>query len=99
VPLVYLLIVVMALAITFFALQNADRVTISFLIWRVEGAPLAAVILISGAVGALVVSLVGVVQRWKLRGRIRQLESQLRAAEPTAARTQHGTVEPPERNR
>ena len=82
-PLAYLLsIAALAIAVAVFALQNADRVTISFLAWKIEGAPLAAVILVSGAVGALLVSLVGSLQRWKLRSQIRQLESRLKASEP-----------------
>ncbi len=81
-PLIYLLITAMAIAIAVFALQNAEPVTVRFLGWRLEGAPLAAVILVSGAVGALLVSLVGLIQRWKLRSQIRQLESRLRAPDP-----------------
>lgn len=82
-PLAYLFsIAALASAVAVFALQNADRVTISFLAWKIEGAPLAGVILVSGAVGALLVSLVGSLQRWKLRAQIRQLESRLKASDP-----------------
>lgn len=80
-PVVYLLIAAVAVAIAIFALQNAEHVTIRFLAWQVERAPLAAVILISGAVGAVLVSLVGAIQRWKLRSRIRQLEARVRNLE------------------
>ena len=92
-PIIYFLIAALAIAVAFFALQNADRVTIKFLAWKIDEAPLAAVILISGAVGALVVSMVGIVQRWKLRARIRQLESRLRVAEAATPGAPHGTVE------
>ena len=80
-PFVYLLIAAVAIAISIFALQNADHVTVRFLAWQIERAPLAAVILVSGAVGAILVSLVGVVQRWRLRSKIRQLETRLRSLE------------------
>lgn len=80
-PLVYLLIAAVAVAIAIFALQNAEYVTIRFLAWQVERAPLAAVILVSGAVGAVLVSLIGAVQRWKLRSRIRQLETRVQSLE------------------
>lgn len=86
-PLLYLLIVVIAIAITIFALQNAEHVTIRFLAWQIERAPLAAVILLPGAVGAILVSLIGFVQRWKLRSKIRRLEQHVRileAANPEA---------------
>ena len=80
-PLVYALIAAVAVAIAIFALQNPDQVTVRFLGWQVERAPLAAVILISGAVGALSVGLIGFVQQWKLRSRIRQLETRVRTLE------------------
>ncbi len=80
-PLVYVLIAAGAVIIAIFALQNPDQVTVRFLAWRLERAPLAAVILLSGAVGAIVVSLVGFVQRWKLRSRIRQLETRVQQLE------------------
>lgn len=80
-PAVYGLIAAVAIAIAIFALQNPDPVTIRFLGWQIERAPLAAVILISGAVGAIIVSLIGFVQRWKLRSKIRQLETRVRNLE------------------
>lgn len=80
-PVLYLLIAAAAVAIAIFALQNPDQVTIRFLGWQVERAPLAAVILLSGAVGAMIVSLIGFVQRWKLRSKIRQLEARVRSLE------------------
>lgn len=81
-PFVYVGITVMAVAIAIFALQNADPVSIRFLAWRLDGAPLAAVILLSGAAGALLATAVGLLQRWRLRAQIRQLKSRLRATEP-----------------
>lgn len=81
-PLVYFVITAMAFAVAVFALQNPEPVTLRFLRWRVEGAPLAAVILISGAVGALLGGVVGLFQRWKLRAQIRQLKSRGSAPEP-----------------
>lgn len=80
-PFVYLLIAAVAIAVGIFALQNADHVTVRFLAWQIERAPLAAVILVSGAVGAVLVSLVGFIQRWRLRSKIRQLENRLRSLE------------------
>lgn len=85
-PLVYLLAVLCALAVAVFALQNATPVRVSFLAWETKEAPLAAVILISAAAGAALVSLIGFVQRWKLRSRIKQLEAKFRAGEPAPPR-------------
>jgi uncharacterized integral membrane protein len=78
----YFLVAVGAVAIVVFAVQNAEQVTIRFLAWKVERAPLAALILISGVMGGLLMSLVGFVQHWKLRARIRQLEARQRGTGP-----------------
>ncbi|MEK7710061.1 MAG: LapA family protein [candidate division NC10 bacterium] len=78
---VYVLVATAAIAVAIFALQNPDQVTIRFLAWQIERAPLAAVILVSGAAGAIIVSLIGFVQRWQLRSKIRQLETRVRSLE------------------
>jgi uncharacterized integral membrane protein len=78
---VYVLVAAAAIAVAIFALQNPDQVTIRFLAWQIERAPLAAVILVSGAAGAIIVSLIGFVQRWQLRSKIRQLETRVRSLE------------------
>ena len=80
-PAVYVLIAAAAVAVAIFALQNPDQVTIRFLGWQIERAPLAAVILISGAAGAIIMTLIGFVQRWKLRSHVRRLEARLRSLE------------------
>ncbi len=74
---VYLLLALVGAAAAIFALQNIDPVVIRFLGWRIEGAPLSLVIMLSIVVGIVLTSLVGVVQHWKLRSRIRQLENRL----------------------
>ena len=92
-PAVYVLIAAAAIAVAIFALQNPDQVTIRFLAWQIEHAPLAAVILVSGAAGAIIVSLIGFVQRWRLRSKIRQLETRVRSLEVArpAVNTTHET--------
>ena len=78
---VYFLMAVVGAAVAVFALQNVDPVVIRFLGWRIEGTPLSLVILLSVILGAVLASLVGAVKHWKLRSRIRQLET--RTARPT----------------
>lgn len=80
----YILMVLVGAAGAIFALQNIDPVVIRFLFWRIEGAPLAMVIILSIAIGVVLTSLVGIVQQLKLRSRIRKLEYNL--AQATAAR-------------
>lgn len=74
---VYLLIALIGAAVAVFALQNLDPVIVRFLGWRIEGIPLALVILLSLMAGAFSASLVGLVQHLRLRSRIRQLERSL----------------------
>ena len=75
--LVYLLTALVGAAAAVFALQNVDPVVIRFLGWRIEGAPLAMVIMLSVLAGIVLTSLVGLVQQWRLRSRIRRLEHRL----------------------
>jgi uncharacterized integral membrane protein len=79
--LAYILLVLVGAACAVFALQNMDPVVIRFLGWRVEGMPLALVILLSVLGGLIFASCVGLLRYWKLRSRIRQLEAKLAAAE------------------
>lgn len=79
--LAYILLVLVGAACAVFALQNMDQVVIRFLGWRVEGMPLALVILLSVLGGLVFASCVGLLRYWKLRSRIRQLEAKLAAAE------------------
>jgi uncharacterized integral membrane protein len=74
---VYLLTALVGAAAAVFALQNVDPVVIRFLGWRIEGAPLALVIMVSVLAGIVLTALVGFVQQWRLRSRIRQLENRL----------------------
>ena len=74
---VYLLMALVGAAAAVFALQNVDPVVIRFLGWRIEGAPLAMVIMLSVLAGIVLTALIGLIQQWKLRSRIRQLEQRL----------------------
>ena len=81
---IYLLMALVGSVATLFAAQNIDPVVIRFLVWRIEGMPLALVILLSLLVGVIFASLSGAVRHWRLRSRVRQLENQV--AQLTAAR-------------
>jgi uncharacterized integral membrane protein len=83
--LAYVIMAVIGAGVAVFALQNLDPVVIRFLGWRAQNAPLAVVILISLLAGLAFASLIGLMQRFKLRRRIRHLELQLRRAAPGAS--------------
>ena len=85
--LAYLLMALVGAACAVFALQNLDPVVIRFLGWRVEGMPLALVILLSVLGGLVFASCVGFLRYWKLRSRLRQAEARLAAQERPATPT------------
>jgi uncharacterized integral membrane protein len=85
---VYVLMALVGAAAAIFAIQNLDPVVIRFLVWRVEGMPVALVILLSAFIGIVFASLSGFAQQWRLRSRLRQLESQV--AQLSAAEVQRG---------
>jgi uncharacterized integral membrane protein len=85
---VYVLMILIGAAGAIFALQNIDPVVIRFLVWRLEGAPLAMVIILSIAIGVIFTALFGLVQQFKLRSKIRHLEADLARASAGAERQQ-----------
>ena len=89
---IYLLMALVGSVATLFAAQNIDPVVIRFLVWRIEGMPLALVILLSLLVGVIFASLSGAVRHWRLRSRIRQLENQV--AQLNAARSPQDPAPP-----
>jgi uncharacterized integral membrane protein len=89
---VYVLMALVGAAAAIFAIQNLDPVVIRFLVWRVEGMPVALVILLSAFIGIVFAALSGFAQQWRLRSRLRQLESQV--AQLSAAEAQRGAPRP-----
>jgi uncharacterized integral membrane protein len=89
---VYVLMALVGAAAAIFAIQNLDPVVIRFLVWRVEGMPVALVILLSAFIGIVFAALSGFAQQWRLRSRLRQLESQV--AQLSAAEAQRGVPRP-----
>lgn len=80
----YLVVALLASAITVFALQNTLRVSMRFLFWSLE-LPLAGVILGSVAVGIVLVGLPLLFDRWRLGARARTLERRLAAVDAERA--------------
>jgi uncharacterized integral membrane protein len=89
---VYVLMALIGAAAAIFAIQNLDPVVIRFLVWRVEGMPVALVILLSAFIGIVFAALSGFAQQWRLRSRLRQLESQV--AQLSTAEVQRGAQRP-----
>src|SRR5881296_24903 len=77
----YIVVAVIAAAITMFALQNSAPTSIRFLVWHLDAIPVATIILVSVALGVVLVGVPLLVERWRLRSRVRALESRLGAEE------------------
>jgi uncharacterized integral membrane protein len=93
----YVFVAVLASAITMFALQNGAPVSIRLLIWGLPEVPLAGVILVSVAAGIVLAGVPLWVERWRLRARVRSLETRLTAAEALHGEHDRGPTSPPSR--
>jgi uncharacterized integral membrane protein len=78
----YLLVAILAAALTVFALQNGAPTRVRFVVWDVDGVSLAAVILLSAAIGVVLVGPALWIERWRLRRRVRDLEARQAAPPP-----------------
>jgi uncharacterized integral membrane protein len=92
-----ILSLVLAIAVSVFAIQNAGPVTLRFGIWSVETS-LVVVILVAAAAGAAMAFLLGlpgwIRDRRRLRAQARELEA-LRAARPPAPPPPESPQRPP----
>ena len=77
-----LIVAIVAVAVAVFTMQNTAGVSVKFLLWQVASLPLAAVVLFSFAAGVVVVGVPLWLQRWRLRSRVRALESRAGSATP-----------------
>jgi len=81
----YVFVAIVAAAVAVFALQNGEPTPVRFLAWTAGGFPLAGLILASLASGLVIAGVPLMLQRWRLRARVRALER--RVAELEAARS------------
>ena len=81
----YLVVAFLTAAIVVFAFQNGAPLSVRFLAWTVPEVSAAAVILIALVSGLLIAAIPLWIQRWRLRVRVRGLESQVRQLESALA--------------
>jgi len=79
----YLVVAILAIVVTTFALQNTDPVNVRFLVWSRDTVPLAGVVLAAVAVGLLIAGVPLLVTRLRHRSRVRSLEARLSEAQAT----------------
>jgi uncharacterized integral membrane protein len=87
----YVVVALLTAAVVVFAFQNGTPVSVRFLTWTVPEVSTAAVILIALVTGLLIAAIPLWLQRWRLRVRVRGLESQVRQLE-TALEERHKAV-------
>ena len=75
----YIVVAVVAVIITIFALQNADPASVRFLFWRVQAVPVAGLVLASLIAGLLIAGLPLAIRLGVWRSRARSLESRVKA--------------------
>ena len=74
----YLVVALLAAAVAIFALQNGTPTTVRFLIWDVDGVPLAGLILGAFGAGLVIAGVPLGIQRWRARSQARRLEAHVR---------------------
>src|SRR4030095_88075 len=92
---IYTLMTVVGAPAAIFAIQNIDPVVIRFLVWRIEGMPLALVILLSAFAGLVLATMIAMVQQLRLYSRIRALERQQPPAAPPSPPVTPPSTTPP----
>jgi uncharacterized integral membrane protein len=74
----YVLVAVVAVVVTVFALQNTDASTVRFLFWRIDTVPLAILVLAALAAGLLIAGLPLAIRLGVWRSRARSHEHRAR---------------------
>jgi uncharacterized integral membrane protein len=81
----YLLVALVAAAVAVFALQNSTQTSVRFLMWTLEGLPVAAVALASLGAGLVVAGLPLWIRSWRWRSRASSAETRVAMLEKTLA--------------
>lgn len=94
----YLIVALLSIAVTVFALQNPGPTAVRFLAWGTDTVPLAAVVLGSFAVGLLIAGVPLWALVWRARSRTRRLETQVKMLETNLADRDRALLrQPPQR--
>ena len=88
----YLVVAILAAAIAVFAIQNSTPTDVRFLWWGVHALPVSALILASLATGLVVAAMPLLLQRWRLRSRVRTLETRVGMLEKEATERAQATL-------
>jgi uncharacterized integral membrane protein len=73
----YLIVAVLAVSVALFALQNTDQTAVRFVLWRLEGVPIAGLVLGALGAGLLIAGLPLWIKLSVWRGRAHSLEARV----------------------
>jgi lipopolysaccharide assembly protein A len=93
--LVVFLALAFSIVIAIFAVQNTTPVTVQFLGFHVDGVAVSVLVLISAALGAAAILLLGIAREVQWRWRQRNLNQQLRQARTEAVSSQPSAISAP----
>jgi uncharacterized integral membrane protein len=91
----YLVVALITAAIVVFAFQNGTPVTVRFLAWTVPEVSAAALILLALVCGLFIAAIPLLIQRWRLRFRVRSLQHRVEQLEAALAERKEAAVPPP----
>jgi len=92
----YLVVAALAVIITIFALQNTAEITVRFAIWRLDGVPIAGLVLGSLGAGLLIAGAPLLIKLGIWRSRARSLQTRLGALDTSADKARQQTPKAPE---
>lgn len=81
----YLIVALLAAVVAVFALQNSAQTSVRFLVWTLEGLPIAAVALASLGAGLVVAGVPLWIRSWRWRSRSRSAEARVAMLEKALA--------------
>lgn len=73
----YLIVAALAASVAIFALQNTDQMTVRFALWRLDGVPIASLVLASLGAGLLIAGLPLWIKLSVWRARARSLQTRV----------------------
>ena len=83
--LAYLIVGILSAAVAVFALQNNQPMSLRFLVWSLEGVPLAGAILVALGAGLILAGVPLAISTLRYRSRIRRLEAKAEMLETALA--------------
>jgi len=79
--LAYVLVGILSAGVAVFALQNNQTMSLHFVVWSLDGVPLAGAILMALATGLILAAVPMAIELWRARARITTLETRVEMLE------------------